>query len=119
MRVPLSWLREFAPIPADLTGRQVADRLVAAGLEVETVETIGAGTVGPLVIGRVLAIEELTEFKKPIRFCRVAVGEAHGHPDTPGERGIIPPSISDAQARELFPQGWEAKKPYLRYVEVK
>lgn len=37
----------------------------------------------------------------------------------PGERGIIPPSIPDAQARELFPQGWEAKKPYLRYVEVK
>jgi thioredoxin-dependent peroxiredoxin len=37
----------------------------------------------------------------------------------PGERGIIPPSIPDAQARDLFPQGWEAKKPYLRYVEVK
>lgn len=89
MRVPLSWLREFAPVPAELSGRQVADRLVAAGLEVETVETIGAGTSGPLVVGRVLDIEELTEFKKPIRFCRVAVGSAHGHPDTPGERGII------------------------------
>jgi hypothetical protein len=36
----------------------------------------------------------------------------------PGERGIIPPSIPDEQARTLFPQGWEAKKPYLRYVEV-
>ncbi len=36
----------------------------------------------------------------------------------PGERGIIPPSIPDEKARELFPQGWEAKKPYLRYVEV-
>ncbi|MBR0643401.1 peroxiredoxin [Plastoroseomonas hellenica] len=37
----------------------------------------------------------------------------------PGDRAIIPPSIPDAQAKELFPQGWEAKKPYLRYVEVK
>jgi alkyl hydroperoxide reductase subunit AhpC len=37
----------------------------------------------------------------------------------PGERGIIPPSISDEQAKALFPQGWEAKKPYLRGVEVK
>ncbi len=37
----------------------------------------------------------------------------------PGERGIIPPSISDEQAKTLFPQGWEAKRPYLRYVEVK
>ena len=36
-----------------------------------------------------------------------------------GERGIIPPSIPDEQARQLFPQGWEAQKPYLRYVEVK
>lgn len=89
MRVPLSWLREFAPIPDDQTGRDVAERLIAAGLEVETVETLGAGTTGPVVVGRVLQIEELTEFKKPIRFCRVAVGAEHGHPDTPGERGII------------------------------
>jgi thioredoxin-dependent peroxiredoxin len=37
----------------------------------------------------------------------------------PGERAIIPPSIPDEQARGMFPQGWEAKKPYLRYVEVK
>ena len=37
----------------------------------------------------------------------------------PGDRVIIPPSISDDQAKGLFPQGWEAKKPYLRYVEVK
>ena len=37
----------------------------------------------------------------------------------PGERGIIPPSIPDEQAKTLFPQGWETQKPYLRYVEVK
>ena len=37
----------------------------------------------------------------------------------PGDRAIIVPAVSDEQAKELFPQGWEAKKPYLRYVEVK
>src|SRR6188768_3466866 len=89
MRVPLSWLREFAPIPVGATGREVAERLIALGLEVETVVTIGEGTSGPLVIGQVLEIEVLTEFKKPIRFCRVAVGADNGHPETPGERGII------------------------------
>ena len=89
MRVPLSWLREFAPVPESESGRDVAARLIQAGLEVETVDTVGGEVTGPLVIGRVLAVEELTEFKKPIRFCTVAVGEAHGHPDTPGERGII------------------------------
>ena len=36
----------------------------------------------------------------------------------PGERAIILPSVSDEAARERFPQGWEAKKPYLRYVDV-
>jgi alkyl hydroperoxide reductase subunit AhpC len=37
----------------------------------------------------------------------------------PGDRAIIAPSISDEQAKAMFPQGWETKKPYLRYVEVK
>ena len=36
----------------------------------------------------------------------------------PGERAIIVPSVSDADAKERFPQGWEAKKPYLRYVDL-
>ncbi len=36
----------------------------------------------------------------------------------PGERAIILPSVSDEAARERFPQGWEAKKPYLRYVDL-
>ena len=35
-------------------------------------------TTGPLVIGRVLEIEELTGFKKPIRYCQVDVGQANG-----------------------------------------
>lgn len=36
----------------------------------------------------------------------------------PGQKGIIPPSISDEQAKALFPQGWDARKPYLRVVEL-
>lgn len=35
-------------------------------------------TTGPLVFGRVETIEELTEFKKPIRHCHVNVGDANG-----------------------------------------
>jgi thioredoxin-dependent peroxiredoxin len=37
----------------------------------------------------------------------------------PGERAIIVPSVSDEEASRLFPQGWKAQKPYLRYVDVK
>jgi len=34
----------------------------------------------------------------------------------PGEDVIIVPSVSDEQAREKFPEGWRAPKPYLRIV---
>ncbi|GAA4796864.1 MULTISPECIES: phenylalanine--tRNA ligase subunit beta [Streptomyces] len=78
MRVPLSWLREYVDLPATETGRDVQARLISAGLEVETVEQLGSGLKGPLVVGRVLTIEELEGFKKPIRFCTVDVGAANG-----------------------------------------
>jgi alkyl hydroperoxide reductase subunit AhpC len=35
-----------------------------------------------------------------------------------GDRVIIVPSVSDEKAKELFPQGWETVKPYLRIVEL-
>ncbi|MGW1158334.1 phenylalanine--tRNA ligase subunit beta [Streptomyces sp. NPDC002513] len=78
MRIPLSWLREYVDLPATETGRDVQAKLISAGLEVETVEQLGADLKGPLVVGRVLTIEELEGFKKPIRFCTVDVGQANG-----------------------------------------
>ena len=78
MRAPLSWLREYVDLPAGTTGRDVQAKLISAGLEVETVEQVGAGLQGPLVVGEVLTIEELEGFKKPIRFCTVDVGKANG-----------------------------------------
>ncbi|MGZ6793962.1 MAG: phenylalanine--tRNA ligase subunit beta, partial [Mycobacteriales bacterium] len=75
MRVPLSWLRTFVPgltAPAD----EVATALVRAGLEVEQVHRHGHDVLG-VVVGRVLDVEELTEFlpKKKVRFCHVDVGD--------------------------------------------
>ncbi|MFF5368315.1 phenylalanine--tRNA ligase subunit beta [Streptomyces sp. NPDC013187] len=82
MRVPLSWLREYVDLPETETGRDVQAKLISAGLEVETVEQLGADLKGPLVVGQVATIEELTEFKKPIRFCTVDVGQANGTGET-------------------------------------
>ncbi|MFJ8822021.1 phenylalanine--tRNA ligase subunit beta [Streptomyces sp. NPDC102467] len=78
MRVPLSWLREYVDLPATETGRDVQAKLVGVGLEAESVEQLGADLKGPLVVGKVLTIEELEGFKKPIRFCTVDVGTANG-----------------------------------------
>lgn len=50
---------------------------VRVGFETEGYEPIPE-TTGPLVIGVVEKIEELTQFKKPIRYCLVDVGDANG-----------------------------------------
>ncbi len=34
----------------------------------------------------------------------------------PGNDVIIPPSVSDEQAKQKFPGGWKTLKPYLRVV---
>ena len=76
MRVPYSWLREFVSVGApgwDVGAAELAQALVRVGHEVEEVVTLGP-VDGPLTVGRVTEIEELTDFKKPIRACLVAVG---------------------------------------------
>ncbi len=37
----------------------------------------------------------------------------------PGDKVIIPLSVTDDMARDRFPQGWEAPRPYLRLTDVK
>ncbi len=35
-----------------------------------------------------------------------------------GEEVIIVPTVSDEEAKAIYPQGWRAPKPYLRYVDA-
>ncbi len=56
---------------------------VRVGFETEGYEPIEE-TTGDLVFGRVQQIEELTEFKKPIRYCQVDVGQANGSGELQG-----------------------------------
>jgi phenylalanyl-tRNA synthetase beta chain len=90
MRVPLSWLGEYVQLPPDLSPRALADRLLAAGLEVETVESVDV--TGPLVVGRILEVEVETHPNgKSIRWCQVDVG-AHNVTAEGGSaqpRGIV------------------------------
>lgn len=37
----------------------------------------------------------------------------------PGDKVIIPPSISNEEAKDIFPQGWDEIRPYLRFTEAK
>ena len=36
----------------------------------------------------------------------------------PGGQVIIPPSVTNEEAKEQFPQGWEELRPYLRLVDL-
>jgi phenylalanyl-tRNA synthetase beta chain len=77
MRLPYSWLREVVQAGApgwDVPADDLEQTLIRIGHEVEEVIPVGPVT-GPLTVARVVEIEELTEFKKPIRAVKVDVGE--------------------------------------------
>lgn len=80
MRLPYSWLRDVVQLGApgwDVEPHDLEQALIRVGHEVEDIITVGPVS-GPLRIGRVTTIEELTGFKKPIRACTVDVGEDDG-----------------------------------------
>ncbi|MGX9296378.1 phenylalanine--tRNA ligase subunit beta [Tsukamurella paurometabola] len=84
MRVAQSWLTEILRRDTPdwgVTADELDAGFVRVGFEVEEVDSLDTVT-GPLKIGRVAHIEELTNFRKPIRFCQVDVGEAE-------PRGIV------------------------------
>ncbi|MFD0362283.1 phenylalanine--tRNA ligase subunit beta [Nocardia sp. GCM10030253] len=80
MRVAQSWLTEIIRRTTpewSVTPEELDAGFVRVGLEVEEVDKLQRVTGDiekPLVVGRVAEITELTEFKKPIRFCKVDVG---------------------------------------------
>ncbi len=75
MKIPLSWLREFTPVPFDISITELESAFVNVGFEVETIDVTGADLVGPLVVAQVKSIEQLEGLKKPIRYVALDCGE--------------------------------------------
>lgn len=74
MRIPLSWLREYAPLPADATAEDLMATLVKVGLEEEDVHRPTDEITGPIVVGQVLTREEETHSNgKTVNWCSVRV----------------------------------------------
>ncbi len=88
MRVPISWLREYAPVPEPYDALEVGRRLTQAGLEVEGIEQVGHDVLG-VITAQVITVEELTGFKKPVRYCRVAVSDAELAADPEKLTGVV------------------------------
>ena len=117
MLVPLSWLLEYVALDEPVDPGEVARRLTAVGLEIEGIERVGHDVSG-VVVARVLEIEELSGFKKPIRYCKVTTGGQDG------ERSVICGAVNFdtgdlvplAAPGAVLPGGFEigARKAYGR-----
>ena len=122
MRVPLSWLREYAPLPEPVDATEVSRRLTAAGLEVESLESVGHDIRGVVVAAGAVDRGAGRTLKKPIRYCRVAVSESQlaGPPDEASGVicGAVNFAVGDRVALALpgavLPGGFEigARKTY-------
>ncbi|WP_026820712.1 phenylalanine--tRNA ligase subunit beta [Arthrobacter castelli] len=74
MRVPLSWLREYARVPEGASAEDVMADLVRVGLEEEDVHRPSDELHGPIVVGQVLSAEaEEASNGKTIMWCQVQV----------------------------------------------
>ncbi|HYQ31817.1 MAG TPA: phenylalanine--tRNA ligase subunit beta [Lapillicoccus sp.] len=87
MRAPLSWLAEYTDLAPGATGADVAESFVSVGLEEEAIH--GGDLAGPIVVGRVLSVDEQVQQNgKTIRYCVVDVGP-HGQMETEGKHQEI------------------------------
>ncbi|MDC7808594.1 peroxiredoxin [Sphingomonas koreensis] len=104
-------------LPAEETDTE--GRTAAANATVRTVYIIGpdkkikAMLIYPMTSGR--------NFEEIIRLLdSIQIGERHSVATPvnwkPGEDCIIPPSVTDEQAKQKYPGGWNTVKPYLRTV---
>jgi phenylalanyl-tRNA synthetase beta chain len=118
MLVPLSWLRQYAPVDESVPAAEVARRLTAAGLEVESVTAVGHDISG-VVVAEVTAVEELTGFRKPIRYCHVTTGAAERDVICGAANFAVGDRVPFAPPGAVLPGGFEigAKKAYGRMSE--
>ncbi|RAM36476.1 phenylalanine--tRNA ligase subunit beta [Arthrobacter globiformis] len=93
MRIPLSWLREFAQVPAGATAEDVMAELVKVGFEEEAVHRPTDALRGPVVVGQVLSlVKEPQSNGKTINWCQVRV-VPEGQEQTLTGKGIDPSGV--------------------------
>jgi len=104
-------------LPAEET--ETEGRTAASNATVRTVYIIGpdkkikAMLIYPMTAGR--------NFDEILRLLdAIQLGEKHSLATPvnwrPGEDCIIPPSVTDEQAKQKYPGGWKTVKPYLRTI---
>jgi phenylalanyl-tRNA synthetase beta chain len=113
MKIPLSWLQDWIPVP--LEARDTARRLTLAGLEVESIDSVG-GRFRGVVVGRILAVEPVPKADK-LRLCRVDAGSGVipvvcGAPNV-REGILVPVALEGAE----LPGGVKIRRTVIRNTE--
>ena len=114
----LSIAKQFDMLPADASesseGRTPADNAtVRSVFVIGPDKKIKAMLTYPMSTGR-----NFDEVLRLVDSCRLTAAHQVATPVNwkQGEDVIIVPTVSDEQAREKYPDGWQAPKPYLRIV---
>ena len=93
MRIPLSWLREYAPLPQGASAEYLLETLVRVGFEEEEVHRPAEDLRGPIVVGQVLSVEPETHSNgKTVNWCHVRVVPEGREQHLTGE-GIDPSGV--------------------------
>ena len=106
-------------LPAD-AGNQAEGRTAADNATARSVFIIGpdkrikATLTYPMTTGR-----NFVEILRILDSCQLTANEQVATPANwrQGEPVIIVPSVTDDAAAEKYPDGWEARLPYLRFVK--
>lgn len=108
----------YGMLPADETGG-AEGRTAANNATVRNVYIIGPDKKVKLIITYPMSTgRNFDEILRVIDSCQLTANHQVATPANwkNGDDVIIVPSVSDEDAKEKFPDGWEAPKPYLRIV---
>src|SRR3954453_23813384 len=108
MHAAMTWIREYVDL-GDVSSRVVAERLTAAGLQVEKVDELGAD-IASVVVARVLEVEELTGFKKPIRWVTLTDGDGERQVICGATNFVAGDVVAYARPPALLPGGFHVDK---------
>jgi thioredoxin-dependent peroxiredoxin len=109
----------YGMLPAAASGA-ASQRSAADNATVRSVFLIGPDQKIKLMITYPMSTgRDFHEILRVLDSCRLTAAHKVATPADwrPGERVIIVSSLSNEEARQLFPAGWQAPKPYLRYVQ--
>ena len=117
MKVPVSWLNDFVKVD-DIEPKELAEKLTRAGLQVETIETVGGEPLSDLIVVVEVLECEAHPNSDHLHVCKVTDGTAEyqvvcGAPNM--RKGI---KTAFAKIGAFIPEGeFKIKKGKLRGVE--